>query len=80
MSANRDRLDHCLAQAADEDLPIEGRLAAVNIARQYLEGLTREMVDEARQAGQSWNEMATVFGTSAPNLKSRFGSYREYED
>ncbi len=80
MSANRARLDRCLEQAADESMGIEGRLAAVNIARQYLEGLTREMVGEARQAGQSWDQMAEVFGTSAQNLKSRFGSYREYDD
>jgi len=80
MSANRARLDACLAQAADDGLPIDGRLSAVNIARQYLEGLTREMVDEAREAGRSWDDLADVFGTSAPNLKSRFGSYREYDD
>lgn len=80
MSANRARLDHCLAQAGDADLPLEGRLSAVNIARQYLEGLTREMVDEAREGGQSWDDLADVFGTSAQNLKSRFGSYRDYDD
>jgi len=80
MSANRPRLDHCLAQVADESLPIEGRLAAVNIARQYLEGLTRELVEEAREAGHAWDQLAEVFGTSAQNLKSRFGSYREYDD
>jgi len=80
VSANRDRLDHCLAQAADDSLGIEGRLAAINIGRQYLEGLTREMVDEAREAGQSWDDLAEVFGTSAQNLRSRFGSYRQYDD
>lgn len=80
MSANRARLDNCLLQTDDEALPIEGRLASINIARQYLEGLTREMVTEAREAGTSWDELATIFGTSAPNLKSRFGSYREYDD
>lgn len=80
MSANRARLDHCLAQAGDEDLPIEGRLAALNIGRQYLEGLTREMVGEAREAGQSWDDLAEIFGTSVAGLKSRFGSYREYDD
>jgi hypothetical protein len=80
MSANKDRLDHCLAQAVDESLGIEGRLVALNIARQYLEGLTREVVGEAREAGQSWDDLAAVFGTSAHNLKSRFGSYREYDD
>jgi hypothetical protein len=80
MSANRARLDHCLTQAADESLPLEGRLASVNIAKQYLEGLTREMVVEAREAGQTWDQLAEVFGTSAQNLKSRFGSYREYDD
>lgn len=80
MSANRDRLDLCLAQASDESLDIEGRLAAVNIARQYLEGLTRELVDEAREAGQSWEDLAGAFATSPQNLKARFGSYREYDD
>ena len=80
MSANRPRLDSCLEQAADEALPLEGRLAAINIARQYLEGLTREMVTEARENGQSWDDLAEIFGTSVPNLKSRFGSYREYDD
>ncbi len=80
MSANRSGLDHCLGQADDETLAIEGRLAAVNIARQYLEGLTREMVAEAREGGRSWEELAEVFGTSASNLRSRFGSYREYDD
>ena len=79
MSANRARLDSCLAQAVDEEMPLEGRLAAVNIAKQYLEGLTRELVEEAREAGQSWEDLAAVFGTSAPNLRSRFGSYREYD-
>lgn len=79
MSANRDRLDHCLAQATDQELPLEGRLAAVNIAKQYLEGLTRELVEEARDAGQSWDDLAAVFGTSAANLRSRFGSYRSYD-
>ncbi len=80
MSANRARLDHCLAQADDESLAIDGRLAAVNIGRQYLEGLTRELVDEAREGGMSWDDLAAVFGTSAQNLRSRFGSYREYDD
>jgi len=80
MSVNRARLDHCLVQVEVQDLPIEGRLAAVNIAKQYLEGLTREMVDEAREAGRSWDDLADVFGTSAQNLKSRFGSYRDYDD
>ncbi|HEV8116083.1 MAG TPA: hypothetical protein VGP53_07590 [Acidimicrobiales bacterium] len=80
MSANRANLDLCLAQADDTEMTLESRLAAVNIARQYLEGLTREMVTEAREAGQTWDELAAVFGTSAQNLKSRFGSYREYDD
>jgi len=80
VSANRDRLDHCLAQVGDESLAIEGRLAAVNIARQYLEALTRELVNEASEAGQSWDDLAEIFGTSAQNLRSRFGSYRQYDD
>jgi hypothetical protein len=79
VGANRDRLDHCLAQVGDESLDIEGRLASVNIAKQYLEGLTRELVDEAREAGRSWEDLAAVFGTSAQNLRARFGSYRDYD-
>ena len=80
MGANRDRLDHCLAQASDDTLDIEGRLAAVNIAKQYLEGLTRELVEEGREAGRSWEDLAGIFATSPQNLKARFGSYREYDD
>ena len=80
MSANRARLDHCLAQADDQSIAIDGRLAALNIAKQYLEGLTRELVEQAREGGLSWDELAAVFGTSVPNLRSRFGSYREYDD
>ena len=80
MSANRARLDHCLAQAADDSQAVEGRLASLNIARQYLEALTRDMVVEAREGGSSWEDLAEIFGTSAQNLKSRFGSYREYDD
>lgn len=80
MSANRARLDHCLAQIGDASLPIEGRLVAVNIAKQYLEGLTRELVGEAREASLSWEDLAEIFGTSEAGLKSRFGSYREYDD
>ncbi len=80
MSANRARLDHCLAQVDDEATPVEGRLAALEIARQYLEGLTRELVDEAREDGRSWDDLAAVFSTSPRNLQARFGSYRDYGD
>ena len=80
MSANRARLEDCLVQAGDEGIPIDARLAALNIASQYLEAVTREMVSEAREAGQSWEDLADVFGSSAQNLKARFGSYREYGD
>ena len=80
MSVNRERLDHCLRQTEDAGLDVTERISAANIARQYLEGLTRELVDEARDEGHSWDALATVFATTPENLKARFGSYRDYGD
>ena len=80
MSANKERLDHCLRQAEDEGVEVTERISAANIARQYLEGLTRELVDEARDQGHSWADLATIFATTPENLKARFGSYRDYGD
>ncbi len=78
MSANRERLEHCLRQAGDEATPVSERVSAANIARQYLEALTRELVDEARDEGHSWDDLATVFATTPENVRARFGSYRDY--
>ena len=78
MSVNKDRLDHCLRQADDGSLDVTERISAANIARQYLEAVTRELVDEARDEGHSWDDLATIFATTPENLRARFGSYREY--
>ena len=78
MSANRDRLDHCLRQADDATSGVTERISAANIARQYLEAVTRELVDEAREEGHSWEDLATIFATTPENLRARFGSYRDY--
>jgi hypothetical protein len=70
------RLNGCLAQADDESLDITARITAANLARQYLEAVTRELVDEAVDAGSSWDDLAQVLGTTPQNVQQRFGSYR----
>ncbi len=80
MADSRALLDHCLAQSGDEGLPVTDRITAANIARQYLEALTRELVDEAREQGHSWQDLAALLGTSPENVRARFGSYRDYGD
>jgi AraC-like DNA-binding protein len=77
---SRALLDHCLAQSADTSIPVTERITAANIARQYLEALTRELVEEAREGGHSWEDLATVLRTSPANVRARFGSYRDYDD
>ncbi len=69
-----------LEQTVDDDTPALARITATLAAGGYLEALTRELVREAREEGRSWDELGEVFGSSALNVKSRFGSYREYDD
>ncbi len=69
-----------LDQIADNDNPATARIAATIAAQQYLEALTRALVDEAlEQEGATWDDLAQSFGTTPANVKSRFGSYRRYD-
>ena len=69
-----------LDQVADNDSPATARIAATIAAQQYLEALTRTLVDEAlEQEGATWDDLAESFGTTPANVKSRFGSYRRYD-
>ncbi len=69
-----------LDQIADNDSPATARIAATIAAQQYLEALTRTLVDEAlEQEGATWDDLAMSFGTTPANVKSRFGSYRRYD-
>jgi hypothetical protein len=69
-----------LDQVADNDIPASNRIAATIAAQQFLEALTRQLVDEALDGGATWDDLAHAFGTSPTNVKSRFGSYRRYDD
>lgn len=69
-----------LDQIADNDNPATARIAATIAAQQYLEALTRALVDEAlEREGATWDDLAHSFGTTPANVKSRFGSYRRYD-
>jgi hypothetical protein len=68
-----------LDQLADNESPATARIAATIAAQQYLEALTRTLVDEALEEGATWDDLAESFGTTPANVKSRFGSYRRYD-
>ena len=81
--AHRDlvaQLGDLLGQATDAGTPVLPRITAAIAARGYLEALTRQLVGEAREQGQSWEKLAEVFATSPANVKYRFGTTREYDD
>jgi hypothetical protein len=67
-------------QAADSAEPVTARLTASVAAAPYLEALTRNLVNDAREHGASWEDIAHSFGTTPANVKARFGSYRSYDD
>lgn len=67
-------------QAADPDAPTTNRLTASVAASPYLEALTRNLVNVAREGGATWDDLAQSFGTTPTNVKARFGSYRSYDD
>jgi transcriptional regulator with GAF, ATPase, and Fis domain len=70
-----------LDQIADNHSPASTRIAATIAAQQYLEALTRSLVDQAlEEEGASWDDLAHAFGTTPANVKARFGSYRRYDD
>ncbi len=69
-----------LDQIADNDSRATTRIAATIAAQQYLEALTRALVDQAlEEEGATWDDLAESFGTTPANVKSRFGSYRRYD-
>lgn len=72
-------LARLIDQASDGSTPATTRIVAVIAARNYLEALTRRLVNEARDDGTSWDDIAQLFGTSAVNAKARYGDYREYD-
>ena len=74
------QLGHLLDQAADARTPVMPRITAAIAARGYLEALTRQLVGEAREQGQSWEKLAEVFATSPANVKYRFGPTRQHDD
>ena len=72
-------LTRLIDQAKDESIPPVPRIQAVISARAYLDGLTRRLVNDARELGSTWEEIAVVFGTSPVNAKARYGDYNDYE-
>ncbi len=73
-------LNRLIDQAQDDSTPVTSRIVAVIAARNYLEALTRRLVNEAREAGSTWEELGQLFGTSAVNAKARYGDYNDYGD
>lgn len=74
------QLSHLLDQATDTSTPALPRIATVIAAQPYLDTLLRLLVTEARDAGATWEELADVFVTTPASVRSRFGTYRQYED
>jgi hypothetical protein len=73
-------LQSLIEQIADNTSPAASRIHATIAAQQFLESLTRTLVDEAIAEGASWDDLAQSFGTSPANVKSRFGALRNYDD
>lgn len=69
-----------LDQVADESVDPVPRISSAMAAAQYLEALTRSLVDDAREGGSSWDDLGNIFGTTGANVRARFGSYRDYGD
>ncbi len=67
-------------QIADPSVPAVTRIAATNASRSYLEAITRNLVEEARNEGVTWLEIADLFVTSERNVKARFGDLHQYDD
>jgi len=67
-------------QIADPSVPAVTRIAATNASRSYLEAITRNLVEEARNEGVTWLEIADLFVTSERNVKARFGDLHKYDD
>ena len=72
-------LTSLMNQAMDTSIPPVPRIQAVISARAYLDGLTRRLVNDARENGSTWEEIAVLFGTSPINAKARYGDYNDYD-
>lgn len=72
-------LSRLIGQASDSTTAVASRIVAVIAARNYLEALTRRLVNEARDEGTSWEDIGQLFGTSAVNAKARYGDYHNYD-
>ncbi|MDQ6839190.1 MAG: hypothetical protein M3137_12890 [Actinomycetota bacterium] len=72
-------LSSLVVQMSDPSRSALSRLAATNIARTYLEAVTASLVNEARQEGVTWLDLAAVFATSEQNVRARFASLRDYD-
>lgn len=75
-----DGLKSLVAQMFDLSSPALTRLQATNMARTYLEAVTRSLIDEAREQGATWREVADLFATSEQNVKARFGPLHDYDE
>ncbi len=73
-------LRRLVTQLTDPAEPPVARIAATNAARSFLEAITRNLVEEARKQGTSWQEIADLFVTSERNVKARFGDLHEYDE
>jgi hypothetical protein len=69
-----------LDQVADDSVEPVPRISSAMAAAQYLEALTRSLVDDARESGATWDDLGNIFGTTGANVRARFGSYRDYGD
>ena len=74
------QLTHLLEQAIDPGTPVLPRIATVLAAQPYVDTLLRLLVGQARDDGATWQELADVFVTTPASVKSRFGTYRQYDD
>jgi hypothetical protein len=73
-------LSRLIDQAQDESIAVTSRIVAVIAARNYLDALTRRLVNQAREEGSTWDDLGRLFGTSAVNAKARYGDYNDYGD
>lgn len=73
-------LSRLIEQAQDESTAATSRIVAAIAARNYLEALTRRLVNVAREEGSTWEDLGRLFGTSAVNAKARYGDYNDYDD
>jgi hypothetical protein len=73
-------LNRLIDQAKGDEGPATARIKAAVTAKTYLDALTRRLVNEAREDGTSWDDIALIFGTSPVNAKARWGDYNDYDD